>query len=117
MKFFNYSGPIDPKNHYYVPHRLNEQEVRLLIEQEKYFILHAPRQSGKTTAIREFVKQLNKEILYKALYINIENAQAARSNVVLAMNAILQSFILAIQEYLPHEEEGTSTSRQCYYSQ
>ncbi len=72
MKKFNISGPINPEKHYYIPHRLNKEEIENLIDEQKYFILHAPRQSGKTTAIKEFVKQLNQEGLYKALYINVE---------------------------------------------
>ena len=43
-----------------------------LIEQKKYFILHAPRQTGKTSAILNFAKQLREEKNYTALYINIE---------------------------------------------
>src|SRR5690349_14969825 len=89
MKFFNTAGPINPEDHYYIPHRLNEAEVRSLIEQKKYFILHAPRQSGKTTAINLFTKQLNAEEKYKALYINVESAQPARSNMREAIEIIL----------------------------
>src|SRR3989338_1407642 len=88
-KFFNTAGPINPKDHYYVPHRFNEPELRMLIEQKKYFILHAPRQSGKTTGILSFVKQLNAEGKYKALYINVEPAQTARGNVEKGMEIIL----------------------------
>ena len=80
MKFFNTAGPVNPEKHYYLNHRLNEQELRCLIDQEKYFILHAPRQSGKTTSIINFVKMLNSEGKYEALYVNIEGGQAARAN-------------------------------------
>jgi hypothetical protein len=89
MKFFNTVGPINPEKHYYIPGRLNEKEIRALIEQEKYFILHAPRQSGKTTAIKEFVKQLNQGGIYKALYFNVEPAQTTRGNVKEGMESIL----------------------------
>src|SRR5579864_7950177 len=88
MRFFNTAGPINPKEHYYVPHRLNETLVMQLIEQKKYFILHAPRQSGKTTSIRIFIDELHKTS-YKALYINVEPAQIARSNVEKGMEIIL----------------------------
>ncbi len=89
MRFFNTAGPIDPKRHYYVPHRLNEIELQQLIEQQKYFILHAPRQSGKTTAMRIFVDQLNATKKYKALYFNVEPAQIARGDVEKGMEIIL----------------------------
>lgn len=89
MKFFNTAGPIDPKDHYYIPHRLNEAVIMQLIEQKKYFILHAPRQSGKTTAIIMFAQELNAKDVYKALYFNIEPAQAARSDIKHGMEIIL----------------------------
>ncbi len=89
MRYFNTAGPINPKDHYYVPHRLNEAQLIQLIEQKKYFILHAPRQSGKTTAINLFVKEINKQENYKALYINVEPAQIVRSNVNEGMRIIL----------------------------
>ncbi len=92
MKNFTTSGPVNPEDHYFIPHRLDEDEVHNLINDKRYFILHAPRQSGKTTAIRIFVDQLNAEETYKALYINVEPAQAARSNVIDGLRTILSCF-------------------------
>jgi len=89
MRIFNTAGPVNPKDHYYVPHRLDEVLFLQLIEEKKYFILHAPRQSGKTTTIRMFAQQLNATNKYKALYVNIEPAQAARSDVKHGMEIIL----------------------------
>jgi hypothetical protein len=90
MRFFNTAGPINPKDHYYVPHRLNEAVLMQLIEEKKYFILHAPRQSGKTTAIQMFVNELNAQDAYTALYVNVEPAQIARGNVEKGMEIILK---------------------------
>lgn len=89
MRTFAIAGPVNPKDHYYVPHRLDETLFLQLIEEKKYFILHAPRQSGKTTAIYMFAQQLNTAHNYKALYINVEPAQVARSNVKEGMEIIL----------------------------
>lgn len=99
MKFFTTAGAVHPDKHYFIPHRLDEKLVRQLIDQQKYFILHAPRQSGKTTAIIELTKQLNKEGVYKAFYINIEAAQAARSKVIGGLRTILNSFKVGIIEW------------------
>ncbi len=96
MKFFTTAGPINPNDHYFVPNRLNEQEILQLIGEKKYFILHAPRQSGKTTAILELVKKLNQEGTYNAFYINVEAAQAARSKVIDGMRTILNNFKINI---------------------
>lgn len=92
MKFFNTAGPINPADHYCVPlsHRLNEEELYRLIEEKKYFVLHAPRQTGKTSVILNFVTQLNAQHKYTALYVNVEPAQALRGNIEQALPVILQ---------------------------
>ena len=68
---------------------MNRDEVFGLIEQRKYFILHAPRQTGKTSCLLALVTELNATGQYRALYVNIEAAQAARDDVAMAMGVIL----------------------------
>jgi hypothetical protein len=91
MKFFNTSGPIQPDIHYSLPplSRMDKDHVVSLIAQRKYFVLHAPRQTGKTTCMRALVEELNQRGNYHALYINIESTQAAREDVPAAMRSIL----------------------------
>jgi hypothetical protein len=60
-----------------------------LIEQEKYFVLHAPRQTGKTTCLLALMEHLNQTGNYTCLYCNVEAAQAAREDVHKAMTTIL----------------------------
>ena len=74
-KFFNTEGAINPEKHYFLPHRLNWKQLIGFIEKDYYFVLHAPRQSGKTTAIIEFVNHLNLDKKYNALYLSIESAR------------------------------------------
>lgn len=47
-KFFNTAGPIQEDDHYFIPisQRIDLPEILTLIDQKKYFVLHAPRQSG-----------------------------------------------------------------------
>lgn len=54
MRFFNTAGPIKPARHYSIPplERLDLNEVLALIRDEKYFVLHAPRQTSKTYPLR-----------------------------------------------------------------
>lgn len=99
MRFFNRTGPTNPKRHYFIPHRINWNEVISLIEREEYFVLHAPRQTGKTTAIEELIRSLNSE--YSTLYINIEPAQAARDNVKEALITILAELRASLRNQLP----------------
>ncbi|WP_343426978.1 hypothetical protein [Candidatus Amarolinea dominans] len=47
----------------------------------KYFLLHAPRQTGKTTCLLALAKHLNQIGQYHAVYANIEGAQAHREDV------------------------------------
>lgn len=59
-----------------------------LIAQQRYFVLHAPRQTGKTTYLLAARNDLNASSEYVA-QVNIEAAQAARGNLELAAQAIL----------------------------
>jgi hypothetical protein len=61
MRYFNTTGPCRPEKHYMIPAltRLQEQaDIARLIRQEAYFVMHAPRQMGKTTAMRELARNL-----------------------------------------------------------
>jgi hypothetical protein len=106
MKFFNTAGPVNTQDHYLLPtrERLDEQELRFLIEQKKYFILHAPRQTGKTSTMLEFAKILNEEGKYNALYINVESAQAARGNYKDALPNIIQKIFDNVRGQLPSQK-------------
>lgn len=90
-RFFNTAGPVRAEKNYCIEplSRINLDEIQSLIHQEKYFILHAPRQTGKTSYLFALMDFLNKQGKYKALYTNIENAQAARENVKEGMRAIM----------------------------
>ena len=52
MRFFNTTGPVRPGKHYSIPplERLDLDDVLGLVRDERYFVLHAPRQTGKTSA-------------------------------------------------------------------
>ena len=104
MKFFNTVGVINPENHYFLPRRLDWVQLTEFIERQYYFVLHAPRQSGKTTAIIEFVKHLNEEGTYTALYLSTEPAHYAVNNVVVAIRAILEQLRNQISIYLAGQE-------------
>src|SRR3990167_5924107 len=105
-KFFNTAGAVDPKKHYFLPHRLDWDQLIDFIEKEFYFVLHAPRQSGKTTAIIEFVQYLNRTGKYKALYLSIESSRMAVNDVTLAVEIILKQFKDRIKIFLPQEKKA-----------
>jgi AAA+ ATPase superfamily predicted ATPase len=51
------------------------QGVEELIDMEQYFVIHAARQSGKTTYLRDLTQRLRVEGKYYALYCSLENMQ------------------------------------------
>ena len=53
MRSFNTAGPVKPDTHYCIPplSRIDLDEALGLVRDEKYFVLHAPRQTGKTSAL------------------------------------------------------------------
>ncbi|MDS4022872.1 MAG: ATP-binding protein [Candidatus Competibacter sp.] len=83
MRFFNTEGPVRNNKHYCLPplDRWDLDEILSLIVQEKYFLLHAPRQTGKTTCLLALADYLNREGRYRAVYANLEPAQAYREQV------------------------------------
>ena len=74
-----------------------------LIRDEKYFVLHAPRQTGKTSALLALRDLLNGEGHYRCAYINVEVGQAARENTQRAMQAILGELALRARQALQDE--------------
>ena len=91
MRFFNTTGPIRADDHYCIPplDRLNLAEVRRLIRDKRYFVLHAPRQTGKTSALLALRDLLNAEGHYRCVYVNVEGGQAGRENVEQVVRTIL----------------------------
>jgi hypothetical protein len=90
MRFFNTAGPVDCQRHYCLPPltRFDLDEVLRLIQQMKYFVLHAPRQTGKTSCLLALLDYLNNQGDYRCAYVNVEVAQAAREDVAAAMQAM-----------------------------
>ena len=91
MKFFNTAGPVNRDSHYKIDplSRWDMEELLSLIKQEKYFILHAPRQTGKTSCMLALRDYLNAEGKYHCVYANIESAQVARNNVENGVGTVL----------------------------
>ena len=106
MRFFNTEGPVRPEMHYVLPplERWDLDAVLRMIEQQKYFLLHAPRQTGKTSCLLALMERLNLEGHYLAVYANLETAQAARENIALAMTDIVQT--IAAEARLEHGDTG-----------
>ncbi|MDR0515773.1 MAG: hypothetical protein LBH25_01865, partial [Fibromonadaceae bacterium] len=76
QKYFNIAGPCHPSKHYMLdPLRGIGKELMSLIDQEHYFVIHAARQSGKTTLLKELARKINADGKYYALYCSLEKIQ------------------------------------------
>ncbi len=74
-RYFNIAGPCNAKSHYMVPVLKRIKAIDNLVEYGQYFVIHAPRQTGKTTLIKELVNFYNAEGNYYALYCSLESVQ------------------------------------------
>jgi len=87
--------------------RIDAEEIASLIDTERYFVLHAPRQTGKTTCLLALMARLNAEGRYCALYVNIESAQSARNDVAAGMFAIATAVAAQAQIWLDDDRLET----------
>ena len=72
MRKFNTSGPNIPEKHYTIQRTdLIKQGIEL-VEDERYFTIWAPRQTGKSTYFRQLANKLIEQ-KYKVVHINFEN--------------------------------------------
>ena len=93
MRFFNTTGPVEAADHYCVAPlaRIDLDEVLTLVRDKRYFVMHAPRQTGKTSVLLALRDLLNGGGAggYRCVYVNFEAAQAVREDVERAMRVIL----------------------------
>ena len=74
-KCFNIAGPCFPDEHYMLPALERLPGIMRIVEQRSYFVLHAARQSGKTTALKALVREINAKGEMNALYFTVETVQ------------------------------------------
>jgi predicted AAA+ superfamily ATPase len=73
-KLFNISGPCIPEKHYILPALEREYGIKSLIDNEQYFVIHAARQTGKTTMLNSIEYELNNSGEYYSIYCSLESA-------------------------------------------
>ena len=74
-RHFNIAGPCFPDEHYMLPPLERLPGIVRIVEQRGYFVLHAARQSGKTTALKALVREINGKGSMTALYFTVETVQ------------------------------------------
>jgi hypothetical protein len=96
IKQFNTTGPCVPQTIICFRFYLVKLEVEELINGKFYFILHAPRQSGKKTYLQTLTKQINKKGDFYALYCSLENCEGKIDEIV-ALTRIIAEINLALK--------------------
>ncbi|MDR1280212.1 MAG: ATP-binding protein [Opitutaceae bacterium] len=78
VRFFNTTGPCNPDDHYMLPpaERLRGAQLHRYVRDNLYWMLHAPRQTGKTTFLQSWMRELNATGQVIACYVSVERCQA-----------------------------------------
>ncbi len=102
-RWFNIAGPCQDDIHYMLSPTARLPDLEELIQQRSYFVVHAPRQTGKTTAMLALAKQLTQSGRYAAILVSAEVGSAFNNNVGAAELAILGTWRDTIADLLPKD--------------
>jgi hypothetical protein len=102
-RFFNISGRCNPVDHYMLPPLQRLPNVRRLIDRKAYFVLRAPRQVGKSTALFTLAQELTREGRYAAILVTMEVGAGRPQDPDAAELAVLGDWREDIRYQLPPE--------------
>ncbi|MEB3229590.1 MAG: AAA family ATPase [Leptolyngbyaceae bacterium] len=102
-KWFNTAGPCQSDIHYMLSPLARLPGLKQLINQRGYFVIHAPRQVGKTTAMLTLAQQLTESGEYTAVMVSAEVGAAFPHDPETAENAILRAWQDNATFWLPPE--------------
>ena len=89
MRSFNTAGPCEPARHYVIPPAERLPDAPVFIAQGSYFVVHAPRQTGKTTTLRALAREVTAEGKFAALHFSCETGEPAGDDFENAQKAVL----------------------------
>jgi hypothetical protein len=101
-RWFNTAGPCQTDIHYMVPSAERLPDIKKLIAQRNYFVIHAPRQTGKTTAMLTLAEELTASGEYAAILVSVEVGAPCPDSPDAAKVAILSAWQGQAQVRLPH---------------
>jgi hypothetical protein len=81
MRFFQTGGPCVPGRHYMLPAADRLSGAREMIGRDEYFVVHAPRQSGKTTSLEALAHELTSAGTHVALRVSCASAKGVVDDV------------------------------------
>lgn len=100
---FNTAGPCNPALHYMIAAERRLPEAPGLVEQGGYFVVHAPRQTGKTTALKDLARRLTATGRHAALHFSCEVGEAAGDDFGEAQRGLLSQLRQEAELFLPPE--------------
>jgi hypothetical protein len=103
QRWFNTAGPCKPDIHYLLPSTQRLPEVLTLIEQQAYFVIHAPRQIGKTTLLWELAHGLTSAGRFAAVVLSCEAGAAYNHDPDKAERTLVERWSQAVEVRLPPE--------------
>jgi len=101
QKRFNTAGPCKADIHYMLSPLTRLPGLIRLIEGQGYFVVHAPRQTGKTTMMIALAKQLTDSGQYAAIMLSVEVGSAFSHEIGAAEEAILNAWRKTARFNLP----------------
>jgi AAA-like domain len=76
LRTFENSGLVNPKLSYHIPFETvvntNNQDIKTMVDDGRYFSIFAPRQSGKTTFLSGIRRQLHQDQTYIVITLSFE---------------------------------------------
>ncbi len=109
-RWFNTAGPCKADIHYMLPTGDRLPQLKRLIAQQSYFVIHAPRQTGKTSAMLTLAQELTASGDYTAVMVSVEVGSAFPDQPDIAERAILKAWSNAAEVWLPEELQPPSWS-------
>jgi hypothetical protein len=102
-RYFNTAGICRPDDHYMLEPEARLVTLRPLIDHKAYFVVHAPRQSGKTTTTQLLAEALTAEGTYAAVLASCKPASVAGADVERGIRAVLHSMDAECRDQLQAE--------------
>jgi ATPase family associated with various cellular activities (AAA) len=102
-RHFNTAGPCQSDIHYMLSSLTRLPQLHQFIAQRNYFVIHAPRQIGKTTAIMSLAQELTASGQYAAIALSAEVGAPFSQDIDTAEEAILGAWQDTIALRLPKD--------------
>jgi hypothetical protein len=102
-KHFNTAGPCRSEDHYMLAPETRVTEIPPLIEEKAYFVVHAPRQTGKTTSLTRLAHSLTAAGTYAAVLVSCKVGEVAGGDIQRGIRAVVRAVAGSARKQLSEE--------------